>query len=968
MKKNDKIIIAVGIVILLLASVGIYYWDAAEPSEAVAEVRDFFKVSSEYLIEPAAIAISDNCPFYPLIVTPVAVHYDTEGNQFIAPLYVEKPGEISNAVVKVERQLNRRANNELSSLSPKDFSLYIVEKYWKRSDAVLLIRDNESGYNLGVVATPISSYLGIPIIVTDEIDIKVREVLEKLGVTKSIICGDLDGYKNTLRFDNIDDIIDASIEVIWQRFGHDVKYITLTNPKDAWPPEILNKEIRLSEKGTLNSGNALPSGLKNMIKAVLLGKSPKFTFTIPDYKYALIKLDLISLHDPKLVEEFGDSIMITGSFTGYCRTVASPAIRNENGDLLYDRLHFETIVYDSAGEEFSIGLTSSTTLQNSFDIEITVTAEELENPYHAMMQQLSSVAPYLTAYHKGIVFAKPDFAFVPTDEVTLNGKTLPGNTQVLYNPMLIPVVNQHVYENVHIPLNNLLAKIKNIDISHPDDLKVLKEYCSGSDFVYIALVGDTIMLPQYYYRSPHSDPYTNPSSGTYGTNVPSDFIYGNVDPQIYSLLPYNEDHLENDIHSNFPEAENVVGRIVGWDVQDASALIARTIFYDDIIATKDTWKDNAAVLVGAGTEMQRLPIISFIRDILGKEYPMKFPSGEKKFSIQRFLENFESAGFNAQSAQGATAQRVGYTTEALLKIKKDGFLNLLLFPVLLVKLAQGYQNANDLLKPKWYLNSILGDQEDIVIGGKLQENSNLIISNSHAIWFEKEHGDIQMNAVCRPILLYQFIRRVLDGRIRTPLDQLGAYSVRDVSVMDMGPSVMLVEGCGSGKIDGIHPQNSLAIAYMHAGVNAYISPTTFSAFYGALEPRPNFRGGVGFGIVGYLKAALNARKGVYPDLNFNEYIFENMVLNMAKNDVPIGVALRDGKNAYLPAQFDKTFRWTPPLSIISNLPTEIRNEIDQGMKSTAQDMRFPVEKYSTIYQINLLGDPAFNPYEPINNG
>jgi len=40
----------------------------------------------------------------------------------------------------------------------------------------------------------------------------------------------------------------------------------------------------------------------------------------------------------------------------------------------------------------------------------------------------------------------------------------------------------------------------------------------------------------------------------------------------------------------------------------------------------------------------------------------------------------------------------------------------------------------------------------------------------------------------------------------------------------------------------VPPNNSLASADLHAGVNAYISPTTFSAFYGALEPRFGRRG------------------------------------------------------------------------------------------------------------------------------
>ena len=193
--------------------------------------------------------------------------------------------------------------------------------------------------------------------------------------------------------------------------------------------------------------------------------------------------------------------------------------------------------------------------------------------------------------------------------------------------------------------------------------------------------------------------------------------------------------------------------------------------------------------------------------------------------------------------------------------------------------------------------------------------------------------------------------------------------VRDVSEFDMGPSVMLIEGCGSGKIDGFHPQNSLANAYLHAGANAYISPTTFSAFYGALEPRFGNRG-VGFGIVGYLKAALQARQGIYPEVFFNQYMFEQMVLQMADEDVPIGVALRDAKNDYLPAQMDITFRWTPPLATPTSLPFELQKDLeeDQYKYTAGGDMTFPVEKYCTIYQINLLGDPAFNPYEPVNEG
>jgi hypothetical protein len=126
---------------------------------------------------------------------------------------------------------------------------------------------------------------------------------------------------------------------------------------------------------------------------------------------------------------------------------------------------------------------------------------------------------------------------------------------------------------------------------------------------------------------------------------------------------------------------------------------------------------------------------------------------------------------------------------------------------------------------------------------------------------------------------------------------------------------------------------------------------------------------VGFGIAGFLKAWIDLKRGVYVPVYFNQYIFEHTNLEMFKQDIDIGTAIRNAKNAFLPAQFNIAFRWTPPLSIIGNLPYDVQQQINDNIKSTAEeDLTFPVEKYCTIYQINLLGDPAFNPYEPCNEG
>jgi len=979
MKKNDKLIVALGVIILIVAGSLVYSWaPVLEDEYEHIEIEQLLELESVMTKNtPEALSISDECVFYPLIVTPLACNYDSMGNQHVAPLYVKNFDDLSRSVERVESQIGYTVTElKLGNKDVKNASIDIAEQYWESSDAALIIKYDEEGYNLGVAATPMASYLSIPVIVTDEMDNHVMDLLDMLDVKYTIICGDLKPYGETLQYENIDAILDDSIELVQEKFG-DVEYITVTNPRDAFPPEVLDSEVVVYEKEMLTaSSNVFPAQVLNSFTSQ--SNPARHIIEIPeDYEYALVKLDIRNLQDPEHVELFGDNIILGGSLTNYLRTVAYPAERDDQGNIVEDRLHFETVFYDKGGEKFSVTLTSSYHVLKQAEYEIEVTVEELSHPYYPMMPKFSSMAPYLTAYHKGIIFANPNFAFSPTDEIKYNGHTLPGNTQVLFNPDLIPVINKHVYENIHQPMNNLLAKIRDIDIS--DTVEYLtRDYQENP--VYVALLGDTIMLPHYYYRSPHSDPFENAQKGAYGTNVPSDFIYGNTDPETYSLLQYDTDHLERDIYGQgeerFPVAENIVGRLTGYDVQDISALIARNFFYEEVINDLEEWKDNAAVLIGAGCEMQKLPFITWLNSaIFSDTEPQKFPSGEKYFLLKRILENFEEGGFNARGAERGAAQMEGYSQEALTMIKRASLGNFIWFNKLNIKIRQGFQNIES-LKPKNLMNIIFGGEDDVVVGGELEKTSNFIITDSHAIWFEKEFGDVLMNSQGMPVpaITGPVTRFFSKLGIRSQLDQKGAFGVREVSNVDMGPSVMMIEGCGSGKIDGMIPMNSLANTYMHAGVNAYISPTTMSAFYGALEPRPKWPllgNGVGFGIVGYLQTLINYKlNGEYPPIHFNQWIFENALYDMYDNDISIGEALRNAKNAFLPDQFDVTYRWTPPLAIPDSIPQDIQDDImsTYNSMSAGNDARFPVEKFATIFQINLLGDPAFNPYEPCNEG
>jgi hypothetical protein len=91
-------------------------------------------------------------------------------------------------------------------------------------------------------------------------------------------------------------------------------------------------------------------------------------------------------------------------------------------------------------------------------------------------------------------------------------------------------------------------------------------------------------------------------------------------------------------------------------------------------------------------------------------------------------------------------------------------------------------------------------------------------------------------------------------------------------------------------------------------------------------------------------------------------IFEKSYQSLIEDNVDIGTALRNAKNEFLPEEANVTYLWTPPLDGSTDIPTYTMTTTGSGGD------RVIVEKYCTIYQLNLLGDPAFNPYEPCNEG
>ena len=207
-------------------------------------------------------------------------------------------------------------------------------------------------------------------------------------------------------------------------------------------------------------------------------------------------------------------------------------------------------------------------------------------------------------------------------------------------------------------------------------------------------------------------------------------------------------------------------------------------------------------------------------------------------------------------------------------------------------------------------------------------------------------------------ILEKVIRRLtpIGGGWLGPGFGLGkSYTPVTVTGLDMGPSFMFLDSCTCGKIDGVYPEQSVTMALLHTGVGNLIASTTGSNIPGGYLPGKNKMTDTPFSV---WKARneweKKAEQGIYPDLHFGFKMFEDISSYMKEEDCSTGEAFRLAKNKYLPEDITWELWWTPPLSSSSDAPDFYGRHEDA--------------KYTTYFEFVLYGDPAFNPYEPCNEG
>jgi len=547
--------------------------------DTICHPTEFSYERSSRLSIADAVIVPDNNPFFCLISTSVACWYDKAANTTgLIPLLVQHEGNLIDAQTRFLEAFFSSNNHSLLVLgehlntsypateilgSPPTVALTLATQAFTAASAVLIIPyGTEDAYQLSLLATPLASYLNAPILIYDNNDAALQTVCTQLQTTQAYLVGDIAlNLTNVTVIPLIDEeaITNTILTVIKEQFGT-INYLTMTNPYDVIPPAviittkiqitdhiinkkiiILNKELDVIGNDTREYCIAIPKGINRVrISGEILQKERPFFGRFSP----IVPLIFMTLTDTQ------------GHIVAYANSMG------------YDfrNTYLETLTCNASGT-YTLQVRVYNGIKGGFfiqrgiswfdaDINITATITTLENPHLPLIPNLSIIAPYLTAAHGGLIIANTTWELT---DASYAAAAQGSGAGPWYNESLHPFTNKKVNATVQ-QLNRTL------DVLGTHDL--LSGYLNGP--AWLAILADTTMIPMYYFGPSQED---IPDRG-----LPSD-------------NPYS-------LNENLS-----VGRLIGWDVQDVTVLIARTFFYETLCGQPENpgdWHHRFSFVFGEG--------------------------------------------------------------------------------------------------------------------------------------------------------------------------------------------------------------------------------------------------------------------------------------------------------------------------------------------------------------------------------
>ena len=545
------------------------------PTPTIANIP-IYTIHSERKPIEDIILVPNHHPHYSLIGSSLACWYTQPNTTGLKPLLIHNHGTLQTNQHQFLNQYLQNTNQTILALGtdittpyqtttllgkPEDVAIQAATHTFTTSTHILILPSHTNHYTLNLYATPLASYLNIPLIFHHNNTQEIQHLLQQLNTTTAIIIGN-----QTISLPNINIIQLPTIQTIQHFLLNTIKntfttlnYLTITNPVDIQNPTILSTNHSLHTRTVQNTQITLLGKTYN-----LQGKNTQhINITIPTGYQQIDITTTAHPHNYIWSQLFKDQPLIylklydqNNNLVAYSSSLAEKPRSASLQTLSCNHPGTYTLQYQLyhglKGGYFSLrGLSYINTKLN-----ITTNITTYQGPYIPPVKNLSQLAPYLTAAHGGILIANTSFSLIDqTYSDNANGTAAgPWYTQKLHNH-----TNSKV-RHILTQLNTTIDLMQSYDLQEP--------YLNGP--AWLALLGDTTTIPMYYYQPSQT--------GIPEQGLPSD--------NPYSL-----------------NATLSVGRIIGSNIYDTSILLARTLFYRNICdqpTNNDSWNNRFSFIFGEG--------------------------------------------------------------------------------------------------------------------------------------------------------------------------------------------------------------------------------------------------------------------------------------------------------------------------------------------------------------------------------
>ncbi|MEM3341439.1 MAG: hypothetical protein QW728_01975, partial [Thermoplasmata archaeon] len=445
LKKVAAIAVTFILVVVILWAI---FTSGRSKTEMTATIEDLMATTSTRAsVNVSSMIVDARQPLLAIAATPVCMYYNGAERGQISPLLAYNKLNPSRSVDLFVSQYGFKpvtAVGDVGDLNNKGFSIEkrfegclkrisidMATTYWEQSSGAM------ESYGWAVNAGVLASYLNIPVLLAESMDSDVRGTLDILGVDYVIVLGKLDGYKKTFRFDNEWHVQNVTLQILKNRLKVEtVQYMTLANYLDTYKLEVLEEKKFTFEGIAANTESAAYPGAAPSTTS----GTPIHPFEIPEgYQYANLVVDLLmdtsqeklgdssgariycyigkDFNNDDLIDETAGELQFFGG---------SPAYENigpNKGDLTpnqYAHFYTELPFYNDTGPHkiqllprlpSDWGQYPARAEEGDYEAwyKVEIKVQKLASPTYPLMQSISCMAPYLTAYRLGIVLAREEF-------------------------------------------------------------------------------------------------------------------------------------------------------------------------------------------------------------------------------------------------------------------------------------------------------------------------------------------------------------------------------------------------------------------------------------------------------------------------------------------------------------------------------------------------------------------------------